>query len=375
MTVLQRQIAQATRDAETSVRAREFIQLAIEIAARKKQFGADPLHSHLSPRVAAILKNPLGVHNMTPSQVFYQRAAVQPGSTSSETWGADLANYQTMANAFAVSIRNYGAFDKMIAGGMRVVPMRVRVGAVTTGASGATPAQFAPKPISRLTVSAGTLTETKAIVILTVTQELARFGDTMAQDLFANELAAGLAVVTDQTFIAALQSGATSFASSGVTAEAIRQDLRTAALSITTGIKSRLWLIVPPAILKTLATVQTTAGDAAFDGLHATQGGSISGIEVVPSDGCPASTMLLVDSSQVVVANEGLTIDASDQPSIQMEDTSPDSPATASTNLISLWQMNWLGLKAERWFAVSKITTTGVVAITGVNYTGDSPGP
>jgi hypothetical protein len=148
-----------------------------------------------------------------------------------------------LANAFLQSIRNYSAFDKLIAGGMRVLPMRVRVGAVTTGASGATPAQFHPKPISRLTVSATTLSEQKAAVILTVTQELARYGDTMAQGLFAQELAAGLVVEVDETFCQALQSGATSFSSSGATAEAIRQDLRTALLNITTGTRSRLWLI------------------------------------------------------------------------------------------------------------------------------------
>jgi len=362
-------------NAETSVRAQEFVQLAIEIAARKKQIGADPLHRHLSPRIAAILKNPYRVHTMTPEQVFYQRAAVQPGSTSSDTWGADLANYQTLANAFLASIKSYGAFDRLIAGGMRVVPMRVRIGAVTTGATGSTVQQFHAKPISKLSISAGTLTESKSSVILAVTQELARYSETTAQDLFANELAAGLAVEVDETFIAALQSGATSFVSSGITAEAIRQDLRTAVLSVTTGIRSKLWLIVPPAILKTLATVHTTAGDAAFDGLNATQGGQISGIEVVASDGCPASTALLVDSSQVVVADEGVTLDSADQTTLQMEDTTMDSPPTSSTAYISLWQQNWMALKAERWFAVTKLTSTGVVAITSINWTGDSPGP
>jgi hypothetical protein len=58
-----------------------------------------------------------------------------------------------------------------------------------------------------------------------------------------------------------------------------------------------------------------------------------------------------------------------------MEDTSPDSPPTASTAYVSLWQQNWIGLKAERWMAVTKVTSTGVVLITNVAYTGDSPGP
>jgi hypothetical protein len=85
--------------------------------------------------------------------------------------------------------------------------------------------------------------------------------------------------------------------------------------------------------------------------------------------------MLLVDSSQIVVANDGITLDAAREALVQMEDTTPDSPPTASTNYVSLFQQNWVGLKAERWFGVAKLTTTGVVAITGISYTGDSPGP
>jgi hypothetical protein len=169
------------------------------------------LQRQLSPRVRAILKNPFEVYRMKPSEVFYQRAAAQPGSTSTDTWGADLANYQTLANAFLESIRNYGAFDKMIAGGMRVLPMRVRVGAITAGATGATAQQFHAKVVSKLTVSATTLTEQKASVILILTDEVARYSNTMAQGLFAQELAAGLAVATDSAFCSALLSGATSF--------------------------------------------------------------------------------------------------------------------------------------------------------------------
>jgi hypothetical protein len=52
-----------------------------------------------------------------------------------------------------------------------------------------------------------------------------------------------------------------------------------------------------------------------------------------------------------------------------------DSPPTASTSYVSLWQQNWMALKAERWFGVAKVTSTGVCAITSINWTGDSPGP
>ena len=56
-------------------------------------------------------------------------------------------------------------------------------------------------------------------------------------------------------------------------------------------------------------------------------------------------------------------------------DTAPDSPPSAATNLVSLWQLNMTGLKAERFLGATKLTTTGVAVLTGVAYTGDSPGP
>jgi hypothetical protein len=58
--------------------------------------------------------------------------------------------------------------------------------------------------------------------------------------------------------------------------------------------------------------------------------------------------------------------------SVQL-DSAPDSPPSASTTTVSLWQENLFGLKAERFFAAEKITSTGVAVLTGATYTGDVP--
>jgi hypothetical protein len=92
------------------------------------------------------------------------------------------------------------------------------------------------------------------------------------------------------------------------------------------------------------------------------------------SDGVPANTMVLVDAQQVAAASETVQLSHANQAAVQL-DTAPDSPPSGSTNLVSLWQMNMTGLKAERLFGVQKLTTTGVAVLTGVAYTGDSPGP
>jgi hypothetical protein len=49
-------------------------------------------------------------------------------------------------------------------------------------------------------------------------------------------------------------------------------------------------------------------------------------------------------------------------------DTSPDSPPTASTNLISLWQSDLLARRMERFFGFTVMRASGVASLSGVNY-------
>ena len=71
-----------------------------------------------------------------------------------------------------------------------------------------------------------------------MTDELAKFGDVVAGNLFATELSNAVAVETDETFISVLSTGATSVASSGGTAEHVRNDLRALLSSISTSARS-----------------------------------------------------------------------------------------------------------------------------------------
>jgi hypothetical protein len=61
-------------------------------------------------------------------------------------------------------------------------------------------------------------------------------------------------------------------------------------------------------------------------------------------------------------------IDASSEASLQMEST-PDSPTTASTTLVSLWQSGLMGLKADRDINWVKRRSTAVGYISNANYT------
>jgi hypothetical protein len=62
-----------------------------------------------------------------------------------------------------------------------------------------------------------------------------------------------------------------------------------------------------------------------------------------------------------------VVIDASNQASVQME-SAPDSPPSASTNLVSLWQLNFTALRAERWINWKKRRSTAVAFIDRAKY-------
>ena len=376
MTIAQ-QLGQINRTIEMSGKVREFITLARCVAMGRGNHGAVQTIAHANrvlcgPTVANIVESNHHVYEMQSDLVAQQKAAVAAGNTADTGWALPLGDYQTLASAFLESLRNFGAFDRMLPS-MRRVPFRTRIGASTTGITGTTVSQQQIKPISKLTLTGTQIDEQKAIAILVITDELAKFGDTVAGDLYATELSNAVAVETDETFISVLTSGAPSNGSSGVTAEHVLNDLRGLLAAITTNARSQLFLLMTSSVAKVLSVLHTNTGAPAFSSMGY-NGGTIGGITAVVSDGVPSGTMLLVDAQQVAAASETIQLSASNEAIVQL-DTTPDSPISASTPMVSLWQMNMVGLRAERFFGVQKLTTTGVCVLTGASYTGNSPGP
>jgi len=358
---------------ETSTRVREFCTLAQLIAVSR---GKPETAIQLADQYR--LSTPF-LKELLIQQIYscdrntrIRKTVTGVGTISDTSWAGPLASYDTLAAAFLASLNNYGAFDRMLPA-MKRVPFRVRVGASTSIASGAIVGENNVKPISKLNLTTSQIDELKAVCLLVLTSELMKFGDRAADDLFATQLSSGVAVSTDTQFVTILAAGAPSIASTGITAEGVRNDLRLLLLSVTTNARSQLFILTTSAVAKALSVLHTNAGDQAFPGLTY-NGGSISGMPVVVSDGVPANTLLLADAQQICAASETVQLSAASHASVQT-DTSPDSPPTASTPLVSLWQMNYDGLRAERYFGAQKLTTTGVAVLTNINYTGDSPGP
>jgi hypothetical protein len=100
-------------------------------------------------------------------------------------------------------------------------------------------------------------------------------------------------------------------------------------------------------------------GNPAFPGVTVS-GGTLGGIPLRVSQylanngGSGGAPFILVDESEVFLADDGsVTLDASEQASIEMSDTPAGSSiatvAASSTNLVSMWQTNSIALRAERF--------------------------
>ena len=84
---------------------------------------------------------------------------------------------------------------------------------------------------------------------------------------------------------------------------------------------------------------------------------------IVPAGGPPpVSSITLLEQSELMVADDGQTVlDASQEASLQMD----TAPATPPTPLVSLWQQNWLGIKAEHFIYWLMRRAAAVQEITG----------
>jgi HK97 family phage major capsid protein len=350
MATLAEKIGRVSANLERATHVAEFIEVARFIALGR---GAEQMaiRASASSRVVEAIK-----------------AATDAGTTGG--WGAPLALFALLANAFISSLSRTSAFDAMLPS-MIQLPLRTQVAAASATLTGGPISEASIKPAGRASLTATSLDASKAAAFIAVSAELMKAGGPAASGLLERELRSAVGRATDATFLPVLTSGAQSFSSSGATALAVRQDLRTALLAVTTGAASMLFWIVTPTIAKAWSVLPDSAGAAAFPNARA-DGGEIGGVPIVVSDSATAGEIVLADAAQIAAGAEGLRLDSSNEATIQM-DSSPDSPVLATSNYQSLWQLNLVGLRCERFIGAKPLRSDAVAKITGAAYTGNSP--
>jgi HK97 family phage major capsid protein len=305
-------------------------------------------------------------------QMMVMKATVAAGDTINATWAAPLVYAATFGGDFIEYLRPRTLIGQAQ---FRPVPFNVRIAGQTTGGTANWVGQGKAKPVTKFDFNATTIPFTKIAAISVIWQELARFSDPSAERLVRDSLADAVIARVDSDLFdpdiaavanvnpAGLLNGVTPVAgppASGVDADEIRCALlRLWAPWDTTFIGARPAYYTTPSAARFLAFMRDALGNPAFPGVTPF-GGTLDGIPLRVSQylanngGSGGVPFILVDEAEIFLADDGaVTLDASEQASIEMSDTPAGSSiatvAASSVNLVSMWQTNSLALRAERF--------------------------
>lgn len=348
--------------------AREFHVPAHEIAL-SKGWGDD---------LANILKMP-------PDLV--QKAAVTAGSTTDSAWAGALVTYQNLQNEFIELLRPRTLIGRIP--GLRQVPFNVKVPRETGETTGYWVGQGSPKPVSKGALDTVTLDFNKVAGLTFLTKELLRFSQPSAEQLMINSLTKAIIKLMDNDFLdpskaavtgvspASITNGVSAITASGTTADAFRADFaRLLALyTMSNYTLDDLVIVMSQTQGLKLGLLRNDFGNKEFPDIGK-DGGFLEGVPVVTTEnvaangGSPADGRLIaaIAANSILFADDGgVEVSVSTEASIQTDD-SPDSPQTASTVLVSMFQTNQVAILVERFVTWTKARSGAVQYITGGNY-------
>lgn len=331
----------------------------------------------------------------TPEVETVLRAAVSAGTTTDAEWAKPLVEYQNMASEFVDLLRPQTIIGRIP--GLRRVPFNVKIPRQTAGSAAQWVGEGKPKPVSELAFDQISLGFAKLAGIVVLTDELVRFSNPSAEALVRQDLINTIVQTMDKDFVdpdkaasagvspASITNGVTAIVASGTTADAARADIKklfAAFLAANLSLAGSVFIMTETQALG-LALMLNPLGQPEFPGLsiNGNSGGTLFGIPVILSENVPAqaevvgppaipagSRIILAKASEILLADDGqVMLDASREASLEM-DNAPTSPVTGATVMVSLWQHNMVGIRAERFINWSKRRANVVQYITGTAY-------
>lgn len=306
------------------------------------------------------------------AEMFRVKATVPAGTTTDATWAAPLVYANTFGGDFIEYLRSRTLIGQA---NFRPVPFNVRITGQTSGGTAGWVGQGKSKPVTKFDFNAVTVPFTKVAAISVITQELARFSDPSAEALVRDSLADAVIERIDLDLFdpdkaavanvspAGLLNGVAPIATPAID-YADPASVRCAIAALwapwdSTNMGARPAYYTTPAVARMLAFATDPLGNVAFPGMTA-QGGTLLGVPVRVSQylanngGSGGAPFILVDESEIWLADDGsVTLDWSDQATIEMSDTPVgSSSATVTSNgspFVNMWQTNSIALRAERF--------------------------
>lgn len=315
------------------------------------------------------------------------KAAVPAATTTNPTWAGALISEESGAYADFLSYLRpqtlVGRFGTNGIPSLRRVPFRTALIGQTSGGDGYWVGEGQAKPLTSFDFSRTTLEPLKLANIAVATMEVIRDSSPSADGIIRDQLAAALRERLDIDFIsptktavagispAGILNGVAAIPSSGTDADAVRADMRAlfaSFIAANNAPTSGVWIMSSTTALA-LSMMVNPLGQVEFPGITM-NGGVFGGLPVLTTEyvntDSSGSLVALVNASDIYYADEGgLDVSMSTEASLQM-DSAPDNPTTASTVLVSLWQRNLVGFRAEMSLNFARRRPSAVAWLSGV---------
>ena len=309
----------------------------------------------------------------TPDVALALKAAVAAGTTTDATWAKPLVN-PAITSDFLPLLRAATIIGKIA--GLRKVPFNVNVPAQTAGGVVAWVGELKPKPVTAMAFAMENLPFNKVAAIVVLSQELVRFSNPSAEAVVRDSLVKDIAAYLDAQFInpavaavagvnpASITNGApTAAATTNPLADILGLINHFAAANIPV---DGLTFLLSPANALALSFRTNLDGSPEFPGIGI-NGGTYKGLQFITSNTVTTNVIALAPQYILMADDGGVTIDASTEASLQM-DSAPVSPVVDTTVLVSMFQMNAVALRAERYITWKRVGANTVKYLTATAW-------
>jgi HK97 family phage major capsid protein/HK97 family phage prohead protease len=307
------------------------------------------------------------------------KAAVAAGTTTDATWAGPLVEYTNFTGDFINFLRPQTIIGRFGQGGvpaLRSIPFNVRIKGQTSGGEGYWVGEGAPKPLTKFDFNDVELRWAKVANIAVLTDELVRMSTPSAELLVRDSLAQALIARLDVDFVspskaavsnvspASITNGVTAVPASGTDYDAFKVDAKTMMgnfIAANIPLSDGVWIMQSTQALA-FSLMQNALGQAEFPGMTMS-GGTLLGLPVIVSQHVPSGVVVLAAASEIYLADDGqVMIDTSREATLMM-DSDPTGTATRS-----MFQMNEIAIRAERYINWAKRRSAAVQLITGAAY-------
>lgn len=320
--------------------------------------------------------------------VLKAAAPVGGASTGNDGWAGALVEYQEYAQDFIDFLRPQtivGRFGSNGIPALRQIPFNVRVPAQVSGGAASWVGEGKGKPLTKVNFDTITFGWSKIAAIAVLTDELVRFSNPAADALVRNALAEAVIERLDIDFIdpaktavagvspASITNGIKALASAGDPDKDIEQAFG-AFIKANLTPANGVW-VMSSTLALTLSMLTNAMGQKRYPGITLL-GGTFAGLPVIVSQYVAGDTMVLVNASDIYLADDGqVVIDASREASLEMMDApTMDSTAGTGASVVSMFQTNSVAIRAERWINWQRRREAAVVVINTIDYSGgDAP--